>query len=301
MTTDTNNGSATLSADAGTPGSTNGGSGEGSAAAAADPFAGLDAGTREWIGKAGLKDVASLAAKARNAESLIGRSIQLPGKDAKPEEVDAYLAKATAPFRPEKPEGYELKLPDGLPENLPYDQDFAAKFKAIGHSLGLTAKQAAGVHDFYVKATADAFTKGATDTAAKAAAATEALQKEWGGPVDSPAFKQSATLANRALIELGGEPLQKALTDAGLLADGGIVLSPAIANALLKAGKALFAEGDLDHGQSTVTGPNPFKDGPMGGNQTMMHKAIKEDRQKAISLIRAAGHKPEDWGIKDAA
>lgn len=299
--TDATNGSATLNADAGTPGAANGGNGEGSSGAAADPFAGLDAGTREWIGKAGVKDVAALAAKARNAESLIGRSVQLPAKDAKPEDHDAFLAKVLAPYRPEKAEGYDFKLPEGLPENMPYDQDFAAKFKAAAHSAGLTAKQSAALHDFYVKSTAEVFQKSTEATAAKAAAATKAVEEAWGGAVDSDAFKASANFANRALRELGGEDLQKAFTDAGLLGDGGVILNPAIAIAFAKIGKALFTEGGMDKGATAAAADNPFKDGPMGGNQTMMHKAIKEDRQKAISLIRAAGHKPEDWGIKDAA
>lgn len=299
--TDTNGSATALQSDAGTPAAANGAGGEGSSASAADPFAGLDTGTREWIGSAGIKDVASLAAKARNAESLIGQSVRLPGKDAKPEDVDAFLSKVLSPYRPEKPEGYEFKLPDGLPEGLPYDKAFADRFKAAAHAAGIPTKAAAALHDFYVKETAAIFQTATEATRTQVEAATKALETAFGGAKDSDAFKQSVGYAGKFIAEFGGEDLMKGLTDAGLLGDGGVVLNPAVAIAFAKAGKMLFAEDGMVQGNGTAVSPdNPFKDGPGKGNQTIQMQAISKDRAGAIRMIRAAGHDPKDFGIKDA-
>ena len=43
---------------------------------------------------------------------------------------------------------------------------------------------------------------------------------------------------------------------------------------------------------------NPFADGPDKGNLTVQGILINRDRTKAESLMREAGHKPEDWGLK---
>lgn len=299
--TDTNGSATALQSDAGTPAAANGAGGEGSPAGAADPFAGLDTGTREWIGTAGIKDVASLAAKARNAESLIGQSVRLPGKDAKPEDVDAFLSKVLSPYRPEKPEGYEFKLPDGLPEGLPYDKAFADRFKAAAHAAGIPTKAAAALHDFYVKETAAIFQTAAEATRTQVEAATKALETAFGGAKDSDAFKQSVGYAGKFIAEFGGEDLMKGLTDAGLLGDGGVVLNPAVAIAFAKAGKMLFKEDGLVNGSGSTAGENPF-DGELDKlNQTAVHRAIKTDRARAIQQIKAAGKKPSDFGLVETA
>src|SRR5581483_7834125 len=130
--TDANTASATtLASDAGMAGAANGG-GQGSTSASADPLAGLqDAGIREWVGKSGFKDITpqsfeGLAKKARDAESLIGKSVQLPGDNATAEELAKFYNRLG---RPEKADAYEFKLPDGLPANFNYDAEQAKAFK----------------------------------------------------------------------------------------------------------------------------------------------------------------------------
>lgn len=299
--TDTNGSATALQSDAGTPAAANGAGGEGSSASAADPFAGLDTGTREWIGSAGIKDVASLAAKARNAESLIGQSVRLPGKDAKPEDVDAFLSKVLSPFRPEKPEGYDFKLPDGLPEGMPYDNAFADRFKAAAHAAGIPTKAAAALHDFYVKETAGVFQTQAELTAKQVGDATKALETEWGAAKDSDAYKQSVGYAGKFIAEFGGDALLKGLTDAGLIGDGGVVLNPAVAIAFAKAGKLLFSEGDMVRGGGAASGDNPFEGADDKLNWTKIHAAIRADRGNAVRLIKAANKKLSDFGLTETA
>jgi hypothetical protein len=293
--TDATNGSATAEmSDAGAPSATNGtdGGNNGSPAAspnnggAADPFAGLDTGTREWIGTKGYKSVADIAKAAHGAESLIGRSVQIPGDDAKPEDLQKFYGKLG---RPEQPEGYDFKLPEGIPETMPYDAEFAGSFKPVAHGLGLTAKQAAGLHDWFVSTQAAGFGKAQENMAANAVKATEAFEGKWG-PQDGETFKGKIALADRALEGLG---IKKAFEATGLLAPGGVVTDPTIGFALATIGEAMFKEDSLEGGGNGYAN-NPFA----GTNLTEQMQAIKADRPRALRLIAAAGKKPSDFGLQ---
>lgn len=303
MTTEAPAASATVvTPDAGIVAATTGAADQGSNnAAAADPFSGLvDPGIREWVGKAGIKDVASLAVKARDAESLIGRSIQLPGADAKPEDWDKVYARLG---RPDKADAYEFKLPDGIPENFNYDAERAKAFKSVAHKAGLTPKQAAIIHDEETRANAAAFAKLQETVASSATAATQALEKAWGGPKDSEPYKQGMAMAGRALAELDKLPgvsgIQKALEGAGVLMPdgqgGSIVMEPTIAIMLSEITKRLFKEDSLVTGGSSTADTNPFADAT--ANQTLQMQMVAHDKEKARRLILAANKQPADWGI----
>lgn len=293
--TDATNGSATAEVpDAGAPSATNSADGgnNGSPAAspnngsAADPFAGLETGTREWIGTKGYKSVADIAKAAHSAESLIGRSVQIPGDDAKPEDLQKFYGKLG---RPENAEGYEFKLPEGIPEDLPYDAEFAGSFKPIAHELGLSGKQAAGLHDWFVKTQAEGYGKSREAMAANAVKATETFEAKWG-PQDSETFKGKIAVADRALEGLG---IKQAFEATGLLGPGGIVLDPAIGLALAQVGEVMFKEDSLESGGGSYA-DNPFA----GGDLTEQMKAIKADRPRALRMIAAAGKKPGDFGLQ---
>lgn len=295
MTTEATPGSATAAQpDAGIPAATTGAGDKGQTTnGAVDPFAGLqDAGIREWVGKAGFKDTSAtsfeaLAKKTRDAESLIGKSVQLPAADAKPEDWDKFYGKLG---RPEKPDGYEFKLPEGLPENLPYNTELRDRFSPVAHKLGLSKSQAAGLHDWMAqegaaqfKADGEAMVKRSLDT-------TTALEQKWGGPKDSDAFK-AKLVAAETTIRLG--KLEAPLKEAGLLGPGNLVLHPEIADLLARA-SVLFKEDSLVSGTATVTGDNPFT----GNNVTEQNLMWNKDRQKAEAMIRAIGKTPADFGFR---
>lgn len=297
--TEANTGSvAALEQPAGTPAAANGTTDPGSTGGASDPFSGLETDTRSWVEKAGIKDVATLAAKARNAESLIGKSIQVPGDDAKPEDIDKFLDKATAKYRPKDAAGYEFKLPEGVPKEMPYDADFATAFKAEALKGGLTTRQAGLAHDFYVQTAAKSFAAQQAAEADLQTKATDALVAKWGQP-DSDTFKRSSEMATRAIDGLG---IGKALADSGIFVKtekGLVVRNADLALALERVGSSMFKEDSLVGGTGGVTSDNPFKDGPDKGNQTVMMQAIKTDKAAAIRAIRAAGFKPEQWHITE--
>jgi hypothetical protein len=296
MTLETD-GSATAQPDAGTPDvatSTGAEAGSVTSAATADPFAGLDSGTLEWIGKAGIKDVGSLAAKARNAESLIGNSVRVPSDDATAEDWQKFYAKVG---RPEKADGYEFKLPDGLPEDLPYDAEFANEFKAWAHETGLTPKQAQALHDKFVGKTAgmtaaqrEAMTASMNERAIKA---TEGMEKAWKAQAGTPEYQARLQFADRAIRNLGGDALIEEMKSAGLMGADTTIYSPMLMDALSKVGEALYREDTFEGGSHGGAADNPFAT----GNLTQQMQVARSDPDRARRMAVAAGKKPSDFGL----
>jgi len=279
----------------------------GSGESSENPFAGLDTGTREWVEKKGYKSVGDLAKAAFHSEGLVGRSVQVPGGDAKPEDWDALEtsidSKLPADRRtPEKPDGYAFKMPEGLPEDMPYSEELAGKFKTWAHEAKIPPGKAQRLHDNWVKEQAGAYEAEKTAIVARATAATDALEKAWGNSA-TPEFKTSANEALAGIKGSGGEELLAALNEANLVKDVGgvpVVLSAPIAIAFAKIGKALYAE-DVDHGAGAggnAGSSNPFTSGPNTGNATERNILWKQDPERAKRMIVAAGFTPDQFGYR---
>lgn len=239
------------------------GANEGSSAPAANDFlAGLqDAESRQWVESKGYKDINNIVSDARYADKLkaeVGdlksKSLTPPAQDAKPEEWDAFYAKLG---RPEKAEAYEFKMPEGLPENLPYDGELASQFKSWAHQAGLTPKQAQSQHDAFVKFQADQTAKHIEAQAVaekqQAEAAHVAIAKAWGEK-GSNSYQTELQWADRA-FQHGG--IKDALARLGITNAEATIREPEFAVFLAKAGKAMFAE------PSFVTGSQVGESQPM--------------------------------------
>lgn len=281
----------------GSPDSMGGDNGSATAAIAANPFDGLQAeGSREWIENAGVKDVESLVKMARNSERLIGKSFQKPGPDAEQSEIDAFYERLG---RPKDVSGYELTPPEDMPEELPYDTEFAGKFAETAYKYGITADQAKGLHDFYVNEMVGGYQAGLNDhigqLEARTIAATSQLEKDWGAKQGSPQFNEQVALADRAIRELGGEALLDGFETAGMLGPQGIILNPAIAKAMANVGRELFgSSGGLTTGGSGAA-DNPFA--RESQNLTTQSELQRNDPRRAKALILAAGRDPANWGL----
>lgn len=256
--------------------------------AAVDPFTGLDTDTRSWVDAKGIKDLASAVQVARNAEKLVGRAVVLPGEDGKPEDWDKVWSKLG---KPETKDGYELTPPETMPESLPYNQDFAEWFKGAAHEAGLPKQMAKALHDKFVGMSVETATKNAQATVDKANAD---LSKAWGA-AGSDTYKANLAFADRGIKTLGGDALVSSLKSAGLLGPNGEVLDANIAVAFAKAGKELASEGQFITGGSTGGADNPFLDGQE--NLTKQMILYKQDPNRAMAMIRAAGKRPSDFGI----
>lgn len=267
------------------------------AGADADPFADLDTDTRDWLSKREVKDAKAAAKLAHEQSKLLGNAIRIPGKDAKPEEIAAYEEKLGVP---PTADGYELKVPKDLPENLPYDAERANAFKAKAKELKLSKAQAAELHDWAVgNGVADQKAVIEAENARKIETAkgeTQKLIKLWG-PLDGETAKANLAFADRALRDIGGDDAIAEFKRVGLIGEaGGVVMSAPIATMLAKAGAAIYKEDEVLKGRPDRLN-NPFADGE-SFNLTAAMKMIKEDEHTAKSFIAAAGKKPADFGLQ---
>lgn len=265
---------------------------------AGNAFAALDEDTRGWLQTKGLTGVDALAKSARESEKLLGGMVKLPGKDATPEEREAFLNKLG---RPEKADGYQFTAPKDLPEGLPYDGDRAKAFAGVAHKLGISQEQAAGLHDWFMADSVNAFAgMGEAQKAAvqqRATAATELLVKEWG-PLDGDTAQANFEIADKVFTQVpGGQDFLNELKTLGVVGPNKEILSVPIAKMLAAIGTALYTEDGVLRGKTDVIG-NPFDKKGTSFNLTAAMQIAKEDPDRAKSLMTAAGVKPEEFGLK---
>ena len=139
----------------------------------------------DWASKASEKDVPALLKSYAHLSKRMGGAINLPGKDAKPEEVTSLKQKLyeagvfQAP--PADPKEYGIVKPEALPDGLGWNDDLATKFAATLHKHGAPKGLAADLLPLYQEAILGAQTVFKTDQAAGMAS----LQKEFGSSFDS--------------------------------------------------------------------------------------------------------------------
>lgn len=266
--------------------------------AGADFFADLEPDTREWLTKRDVKDAKSVAKLAHEQAKLLGNAVRIPGKDAKPEEVEEYLNKLGRPAAADK---YEFKVPEKLPDELPYDGERATEFKTLAHKLGLSQKQAAEIHEWAVENAVGDFNTASEAASGRrvetAKAETAKLVKLWG-PLDSDTMKANMAFADKALTLAGGQEALEAFQAAGLIGNEGgqkIIQSAPIAIMLASIGRALYKEDTVLRGDPGKMN-NPFADGE-SFNMTEQMRLVKANRQEALAFIAAAGKKPSDFGL----
>jgi hypothetical protein len=249
----------------------------------------LNDGNREVVQQKGWKDVNDVVASYSALEKKVGeKTLAPPSDEADKAEWDTFYQKVG---RPNTAEDYSFSMPEGVPENMPYDQNFALDFRNMAHEAGLSQKQATQLHDAYVRRMGGDFSKVIETGNERVTAAHEALVKEWG-ETETDGYRQNHEFARRAMSQLG---LKDALADAGVIqAHTGMVTDARVASALARVGKAMFAEDTLYSGPANTLN-NPFSEKTF--NQTEQHLLIRNDPGRAATLIRAAGQKPEDYGL----
>ena len=161
-----------------------------------------------------------------HAQRLVGRDrVAIPGADAPEEDWNALHDRLG---RPERPEDYDLALPEGAPGDVPVDEALAGRFREQAHRLGLLPRQVQGLYAWFMGEQA----QGAEVAASAAEEAGATLRREWGA-----SYARNLDAARRAGRMLGGETLLKHLDDSGIGND------PQVIRALARAGR-LLAEAD---------------------------------------------------------
>jgi hypothetical protein len=105
---------------------------------------GEDASNLDWLKGTKVKDLDSLVKIARDNQKALRESgrVKIPGADAKPEEIAAFRE---AMGVPDKAEGYEIKLPEGLDgEKYELDGKFLNPMRdvALAHNVSKAAFEA---------------------------------------------------------------------------------------------------------------------------------------------------------------
>ncbi len=172
-------------------------------------------------------------------ERRLGRSVTLPDRDATAAEIAVFHSRLG---RPDTPDGYTVRLPDGLPDHLrpgPESAPSRAAFLSAMHEAGATPGTVQAAFDWYYAAATDA------DAAARAAReranakADAELRRDWGGD-----YERNTALARRTLKHFGDSELTASIEQAGL------ARHPAWLRALARIGRATREDGLLTGGET---------------------------------------------------
>jgi hypothetical protein len=245
-----------------------------------------------WVAEDGSVKTEDVLSGYRNLEKKLGSMKTVPGAEAKPEEWDAFHKSQGWPG---EPKAYEFKRPEGLPENLPYDEAMADRFKAWANEARLPAPAAQKLHDMYVGQFAEDLKAFEAEQGQKAKAAHETLVKEWGDPQSEDYIKERDAAVRALRHDKRFDGLEAELKVSGLLTKEGVFTSPGIARLLAAAGKQQQNDTfvGLD-GQTAIAG-NPFAKETY--NLTEASIIASKDPARARQLAAAAGRDPQ-W-IKD--
>jgi hypothetical protein len=142
-------------------------------------------------------DVPSLAKAFVDTKRMVGGSIRLPPKGARPEAWDEVYSKLG---RPEKPDQYEV-TPPPMPEGVPWDTGAQQQFLEHSHKLGLTPSQVQGVLDYYGDHVARSVEQAQQQTRQSAEETLKSLEQEYG-----PITFQRHLATVQAFVQAEGDP-----------------------------------------------------------------------------------------------
>jgi len=206
---------------------------------------GLDAQTSSQLGELvktkGWKGPADALLSYQNLEKVFGadkagRTILAPKSD---DDADGWNTIYNRLGRPESPDKYELPVPEGD------DGSFAQSVAPVLHELGLTAKQARGLAEWWNETSSKRIEMEGDNFASQSEAEYKSLQQEWGA-----AATQNEELAKRAVLKFSKEAgIDEASFDAMERAIGTAKLMK-----LFHSIGSSFAEGDFVSSEMPAAG-----------------------------------------------
>lgn len=248
-----------------------------------------DAGNRDLVAKKGwdksnTPDV--VINSYRELEGRLGKALVIPDANAPKEDYDRVYS---ALGKPKTPGDYQLRLPQGVAENFPYDDAFATEYKNWAHEADLSPRQAQHVHDRFVQRFDKQLKDGEEGMKRRVGTAHQEILSKWG-PTDSDGYKSNLDFAKAGLRGLGLSDTFKA---AGLIDRNGSIADAKLAFALATVGEGLYREDRMrgGGGPGSLTTSNPWKDGQE--NLSEQGRIARDNPDLARSLIVAAGKDPE--------
>lgn len=102
------------------------------------------------------KDLTTLAKNYIESQREIGRRVRIPGKDAKPEEVQSFKTKlyeaGILQVPPASSQDYGIVKPEELPDGIAWNDDLATEFATVLHKHGAPKELAGELLTLYNKA-----------------------------------------------------------------------------------------------------------------------------------------------------
>lgn len=159
----------------------------------------LDPDLKEWANK--FDSPATALKSYRELEKRMGRSVTIPGKDATPEEVQAFRKKALGV--PDAPTDYKLELPDFVPEevrNDPMSDPLLKEFVETSHANGKSPAQVQADINLFYKAIAASKEQAVQESVRRTAQKMDDLKREW-----SSDFEANGTFSQRAVKQFDAD------------------------------------------------------------------------------------------------
>lgn len=162
---------------------------------AADWTSSFDDDNKGYVQKKGFDGPGTLLTSYRNLEKLVGGGLEDVIKVPKESDPKLWDPIYNRLGRPETPEKYDLKLPQGT------DKETDQWTRKAFHEVGMTQAQAAKFTEKWAEFSSAAEKVQTEARSAKLAEEHKALQTEWGA-----AYEKELSVAKRAANELGVKP-----------------------------------------------------------------------------------------------
>lgn len=209
-----------------------------------------------------------------NLEKLLGRE-KVP-RPVSEEDEEGWKRWYDAAGRPEAPDKYEFKRPDGLPSDLPYDQEMEDHFRTWAHINGLNQRQAGNLYDTFVKSQLERHSAWETGRKQERAKIEGDLRREYGGQ-----YEQKVNLARVALRQYADPDYLRWLDESGMGNDPRMI-------------RAWIRVGESNVGETKLKGNAPAAPAVQD-----MDRAISEFREKYKEALFKREHPDHDMRVKE--
>ncbi|MEO1115691.1 MAG: hypothetical protein AAFY05_25330 [Pseudomonadota bacterium] len=275
--------------------------------AAEDGFlSGLSDEHRSLAAANGWQDAASVLEDYQALQGALTGSVQVPGKEASPEERSEFYAEVSKSWTPK--DGYRFKMPETLPHSFPYDQAFAQEAGGWFKEAGLHPEAAQQLHDRWVSKMAEQFSaqEESANNAARAQqqaaeSAHQDLVRDYGTP-ESDGYQNAVARADRALTGLksAGIDLTDWFAEKGALSKAdrnGLqqVVDPVAVKLLTFIHDRAFAEDGLSGVSEGASGGNPFDQDSL--DLKLQSELLDRNPARARQMILAAGRDPKMFRV----
>jgi hypothetical protein len=154
-----------------------------------------------------IKDIPTLAKSMVETKAKVGKKGEIPGKDAPPEEVEAFYQLLG---KPKTAEEYQIERPE-MPEGLPYMEELEKDFLSTAFRANLSGSQTADIYNWFIDYQIDLHNHNENIKVTAHNQSVEAFKKELGDN-----YEAELKAAELAAYRFGGQELRDYLDSSRL-------------------------------------------------------------------------------------